>query len=78
MFSPLKDAGLTKRDIRELSRDRGLPIWDKPSFACRATRFAFGTCLSEEHLAMIDAAEQFLLDQGFHQVLSLIHISIGI
>ena len=68
VFSPLKDAGLTKRDIRELSRDRGLPIWDKPSFACLATRFAFGTCLSEEHLAMIDAAEQFLLDQGFHQV----------
>ena len=68
VFSPLKDAGLTKHDIRELSRDRGLPIWDKPSFACLATRFAFGTCLSEEHLAMIDAAEQFLLDQGFHQV----------
>lgn len=68
VLSPLKDAGLTKRDIRELSRERGLPTWDKPSFACLATRFAFGTCLSEERLAMIDAAEQFLLDQGFHQV----------
>ncbi len=68
VLSPLKDVGLTKRDIRELSRERGLPTWDKPSFACLATRFAFGTCLSEERLAMIDAAEQFLLDQGFHQV----------
>lgn len=68
VLSPLKDAGLTKSDIRELLRERGLPTWDKPSFACLATRFAFGTCLSADHLAMIDAAEQFLLDRGFHQV----------
>lgn len=68
VLSPLKEAGLTKRDIRELSHAKGLPTWDKPSFACLATRFAFGTRLNEERLALIDEAEQFLLDQGFHQV----------
>lgn len=68
VLSPLKEVGLTKRDIRELSHEKGLPTWDKPSFACLATRFAFGTRLSEERLALIDEAEQFLLNQGFHQV----------
>lgn len=66
--SPLREAGLTKADIRALSRELGLPTWSKPSFACLATRVPYGDPITEEKLAMIDAAEQYLMDQGFAQV----------
>jgi uncharacterized protein len=68
ILSPLRDAGLTKQDIRQLSRDGGLPTWDKPSFACLASRFPYGEEITKERLATIDAAEQYLLDAGFRQV----------
>ncbi|MDR1322656.1 MAG: ATP-dependent sacrificial sulfur transferase LarE [Gracilibacteraceae bacterium] len=66
--SPLRRAGLTKADIRELSRRRGLPTWDKPSFACLASRFPYGEQITAERLRQIDLSEQFLLDLGFRQV----------
>lgn len=66
--SPLKEAGLTKADIRELSKRAGLPTWDKPSFACLSSRFPYGNEITEEKLSMVDRAEQFLLDKGFRQV----------
>ncbi|MCD7736141.1 MAG: ATP-dependent sacrificial sulfur transferase LarE, partial [Lachnospiraceae bacterium] len=66
--SPLREAGLTKADIRSLSEELGLSTWDKPSFACLASRIPYGDRISEEKLAMIDRAEQLLLDMGFHQV----------
>lgn len=68
IVSPLKDAGLTKEDIRALSREMDLPTWNKPSFACLATRFPYGEAITKEKLGMVGRAEQFLLDQGFRQV----------
>lgn len=71
--SPLRHAGLTKADIRELSKEMGLPTWNKPSFACLASRFVYGDTITEEKLAMVDKAEQKLLDLGFNQVRVRIH-----
>ena len=70
MKSPLHDAGLTKSDIRELSRGMGLPTWRKQSFACLASRFPYGERITAEKLSRVDRAEQFLLDSGadFSQV----------
>lgn len=71
--SPLRKAELTKQEIRELSRDLGLPTWDKPSFACLASRFVYGETITREKLGMVEKAEQLLLDYGFHQVRVRIH-----
>jgi len=71
--SPLRFAGLTKPEIRDLSKKLGLPTWDKPSFACLASRFPYGDEISAEKLAMVGKAEQFLLDNGFRQVRVRIH-----
>lgn len=71
--SPLQYAGLYKEDIRELSRTLGLSTWNKPSFACLASRFAYGEIISEEKLAMVDKAEQLLFDMGFRQFRVRIH-----
>lgn len=71
--SPLREAGLSKEEIRELSRELGLPTWNKQSFACLSSRFVYGETISEEKLAMVDKAEQLLLDLGFHQVRVRIH-----
>lgn len=66
--SPLQVCGFTKQDIRDLSREMGLPTWDKPSFACLYSRFAYGDELTKKKLEMVDAAEQLLLDLGFETV----------
>ena len=66
--SPLSEAGLTKKEIRELSRRRGLPTWDKPAFACLASRIPYGTRIEPSILARLDKAEQFLKGLGFRQV----------
>ncbi len=71
--SPLREAGLAKADIRALSQALGLPTWNKQSFACLASRFVYGETITEEKLAMVDKAEQLLLDLGFHQVRVRIH-----
>ena len=51
----------------------GLPTWNKQSFACLSSRFVYGETISEEKLAMVDQAEQLLLDMGFHQLRVRIH-----
>ncbi|RJP67043.1 MAG: ATP-dependent sacrificial sulfur transferase LarE [Candidatus Abyssobacteria bacterium SURF_17] len=66
--SPLMEAGLTKADIRELSRQVGLPTWDKPALACLSSRFPYGTTISPEKLSQVEAAEQLLRKKGFRQV----------
>jgi uncharacterized protein len=66
--SPLKEAGLTKEDIRKLSSDMGLPTWDKPSIACLASRFPYGEEINSEKLKMVEKAEEYLLNLGFRQV----------
>ena len=71
--SPLREIGLTKQEIRDLSEHLGLPTWDKPSFACLATRFPYGDAITAEKLGMVDQAEQLLLDLGFHQFRVRIH-----
>jgi len=71
--SPLRFAGLTKDEIRVLSKEMGLRTWNKQSFACLSSRFVYGETISEEKLGMVDKAEQLLLDLGFHQVRVRIH-----
>jgi uncharacterized protein len=66
--SPLKETGFTKTEVRELSEALGLPTWDKPSFACLASRFPYGEEITEEGLKRVDQAEDFLFGLGFKQV----------
>ena len=66
--SPLKEVGFTKLEVRELSKALGLPTWDKPSFACLASRFPYGEEITPEGLRMVDEAENFLFSLGFKQV----------
>ncbi|MDR3209820.1 MAG: ATP-dependent sacrificial sulfur transferase LarE [Oscillospiraceae bacterium] len=68
VLSPLRGAGLYKAEIRELSKGLDLPTWDKPSFACLASRFPYGETLTPEKLDAVDRAEQLLLDLGMKQV----------
>jgi uncharacterized protein len=66
--SPLKEAGLTKDDIREISRAYGLPTWNKPSLACLASRFPYETAIEVKSLKQVGAAEDFLRGRGFGQL----------
>jgi uncharacterized protein len=63
--SPLDAAGLTKAEIRELSRRAGLPTWDEPASACLSSRIPYFSEVSEEKLRMIEQAESILRDLGF-------------
>jgi uncharacterized protein len=65
--APLIEAGLTKGEIRELSRTLGLPTWDKPSFACLSSRFQYGDRITADKLRQVDAAEAFVRSLGFRQ-----------
>lgn len=71
--SPLREAGLTKAEIRFLSKELGLPTWQKPSFACLASRFVYGETITEDKLAMVEQGEQLLFSLGFHQFRVRIH-----
>src|SRR3984957_9820032 len=66
--APLKEAGLTKAEIRELSAHLGLPTADKPQMACLSSRIPYGEAVSPEKLRMIEQAEYVLRDLGFHDV----------
>jgi uncharacterized protein len=63
--TPLLDAGFDKADIRALSRQLGLPTWNKPAFACLATRFPYGTPITSEKLVQVGNCEDWLYQQGF-------------
>lgn len=67
IHSPLLEAGLTKADIRSLSRQLGLRTWDKQAFACLSSRFPYGTRITAERLRQIDHCETFLREAGFRQ-----------
>ena len=71
--SPLRYAGLSKQDIRDLSAMLGLKTASKPSFACLASRFVYGEEITEKKLHMVEQAEQLLSDLGFHQLRVRIH-----
>jgi uncharacterized protein len=65
---PLQEAAMTKNDIRILSKQMNLSTWDKPAFACLATRFPYGEKITKEKLTVVDRLEQYLIDDGFRQV----------
>lgn len=77
ILSPLKEAGLTKQEIRILSRESGLPTWDQPSFACLASRFATGDPITAERLAMVEEAESYLASLGLKQYRVRLHDSLA-
>ena len=62
--SPLLEAGLSKGEIRTLSRELGLPTWDKQPYACLASRFPYGSEITEEKLGMVERCEEFLKEKG--------------
>jgi pyridinium-3,5-biscarboxylic acid mononucleotide sulfurtransferase len=66
--SPLLECGMTKADIRELSRRAGLPTWDEPASACLSSRVPYGQVVTLEKLSMVDRAEMALKRMGFRQV----------
>jgi uncharacterized protein len=67
VLSPLREAGLTKAEIRELSRRFKLPTWDKPAFACLASRIPYGERINREKLRRVERAEEALRSRGFRQ-----------
>ncbi|MBN2060938.1 MAG: ATP-dependent sacrificial sulfur transferase LarE [Deltaproteobacteria bacterium] len=73
LVAPLIDAGITKQDVRFLSMEMGLSVWDKPSMACLVSRIPYGDGITKEKLKMIKRAERFLLQKGFKQVRVRLH-----
>ena len=67
IMAPLLDVGLSKAEVRSLSKEEGLPNWDKPAMACLATRIPYGSPVTHEKLKMIEEAEDFLFDSGVNQ-----------
>jgi uncharacterized protein len=68
ILSPLQEAGFTKKEIRALSREWGLPTWNQPALACLASRIPYGTRIIPEILARVDASETAIRGLGFAQV----------
>ena len=68
IVSPLKQAGLLKADVRRLSAELGLPTWNKPAFACLASRIPYGRPITAGALDRIEKAEDYLLSLGFSQI----------
>ncbi len=66
--SPLKEAKLTKEDIRRLSREMNLPTWDKPPQPCLSSRFPYGAPITKEKLSRVELAEEFLMSFGIRQL----------
>jgi uncharacterized protein len=74
---PMVDAGLTKDEIRALSRELGLRTWDKPQLACLSSRFPYGTQITPERLRRVDAFEDGLRSLGFRQMRVRFHDTIA-
>jgi len=68
LMAPLLETDLSKEEIRFLAKEMGLSEWDKPAMACLATRFPYGSPITPNGLQMVEAAEEFLGDQGFSRV----------
>jgi len=74
---PLAEVGLTKQEIRDLSRQLGLPTWDKPEMACLASRFPYGTPITDERLQRVERFEAALADLGFEGIRVRFHDTIA-
>lgn len=74
---PLAEAGATKEDIRRIARECGLSCWNRPAAACLATRIPYGSEVTEETLARVEAAEDALCDRGFSGVRVRVHGSLA-
>ncbi len=66
--SPLVEAGMTKQDVRALSRKLGLPLWEKPASPCLASRIPYGQEVTREKLLMVEQAEDYLLSLGYSEL----------
>ncbi|MBC7963760.1 MAG: ATP-dependent sacrificial sulfur transferase LarE [Steroidobacteraceae bacterium] len=75
--SPLEEAGFTKQDIRDLSREMGLSTWDKPAFACLSSRFPYGTAITPERVSQVGLAEESLRTLGFRTLRVRYHGSVA-
>lgn len=71
--SPLRDLGFTKEEIRSLSHALDIPTWDKPSYACLATRIPYGETIDEAKLKLVEKAEDYLRGLGFNEVRVRVH-----
>ena len=75
--SPLEEAGFTKQDIRDHSRELGLSTWDKPAFACLSSRFPYGTAITPERVDQVGLAEESLRGLGFRTLRVRYHGSVA-
>jgi len=75
--APMVEAGLSKQDVRDLSKELGLRTWDKPQLACLSSRFPYGVEITRERLRGVDAFEDGLRALGFSQLRVRFHESIG-
>jgi len=66
-YSPLLEHGVAKDEVREMARELGLSVWDKPSMACLSSRIPHGTRVTEERLSRVERAERVLREHGFDQ-----------
>ena len=73
VLSPLREVGLKKSEIRQLSYQMGLSTWDKPSFACLASRIPYGETITREKLKTVETSERLLFDLGFKQARVRLH-----
>ena len=71
--SPLKEAGLEKPEIREAMKEMGIDIWNKPAFACLASRIPYGTVITPEDMKLVYSIEKLLRDNGYTQVRARLH-----
>ena len=71
--SPLRELGFTKQEIRDLSKVLGLPGWDKPAYACLATRIPYGERLDDTKLSLVEKAEDYLMSLGFKELRVRVH-----
>ena len=76
--SPLRECGLTKEDVRTLCREAGLFVWDKPAYACLATRIPTGTPITEEALRKVEQGEHLLASMGFRDFRIRFHGDIAV
>jgi uncharacterized protein len=77
IIHPFIESGITKQDIREIARECGLSVWQKPSAACLTSRIPYGEEITREKLRMIEEAEEFLAARGFGQLRVRLHGTIA-